>query len=335
MDELIEEVAARFRLGAVSNQVEVSGGFTNRMLCLDTDRGRFAVKLVDASLERHGDRRLLEQAVELELAAIGRGMSAPEPVLDQRGQALVHVQSQLVRVHRWVVGWSPDSGPAEPALAAQVGRWLARLHALELPAVAHGEMVAIASPAPIWDRYVVAATGRPWVAAFEAARPAIGEILAVTAGRGAAGPVIGTHRDLFPRNTLVAADGLVVCDWDVAGAWAADEEIVAAAVEWSGGILGPVRTEPFGAVLDGYRDGGGQVPEPDPVLWSGYLVKQLNWLEAQLRRALLDPGTEAAAAAEHRLPFLFPRLVRQVGEWDRWVGLMGQHLRQRRVDPLR
>lgn len=335
MSDLFDEIARRFGLGGASAHIDVAGGFSNRMVCLDTDRGRYAVKLVDDSLDVHADRPLLEQAVELELAAIGHGIAAPEPVLDERGQALVEVGDQLVRVHRWIVGWSPDSGPADRAVAAQVGRWLADLHVLELPAVSHAEMVVTAAPSPVWDRYAAAAASRSWAAELHAARPVIDQVLALAAERAADRPLIGTHRDLFPRNALVTTDGLTVCDWDVAGVWSAAEEIAGAAVDWSGGILGPVEPEPFGAVFDGYRAAGGELPDPDPSLWTGYLVKQVNWLEMQVRRALLPPDAEAGAEAEHRLPFLLPRLVRQVGELDRWVALMRNHLGQRRVDPLR
>ncbi|MEM9714216.1 MAG: hypothetical protein AAGA17_18490, partial [Actinomycetota bacterium] len=130
----------------------------------------------------------------------------------------------------------------------------------------------------------------------------------------------------FPRNALVTSAGLSVCDWDVAGGWLATEEIAAAAVDWSGGILGPVDTPGFIGLLDAYRSAGGEPPPSDESIWAGYFVKQLNWLEMHVRRALDPPTLEAGAVAAHRLPFLIPRLARQVAEVPRWVELVRVHL---------
>lgn len=335
MGDLVDGIAAHFGLGCPTSHVAVEGGFSNRVLCVDTDRDRFAVKIFDRSLETNADRRGLEEAVEIELAAVADGVSAPEPVLDRRGQVLAELDGHLVRVHRWVVGWSPDSGPADASLAEQVGAWLADLHARRLPTVERAGSTVSAAPSLVWDRYAAASVARPWSPHLRAARPAIDALVELVAAAPVRGQRIGTHRDLFPRNALVTVSGLTVCDWDVAGSWTAAEELAGAAVDWSGGILGPVEPAPFLAVFDGYRAAGGTLPDADEALWAGYLAKQLDWLEMHVRRAILPPDAAARATAEHRLPFLLPRLVRQFGELPRWAALLRNHLGNRRPDALR
>ncbi|MEO1065241.1 MAG: hypothetical protein AAFZ07_27820 [Actinomycetota bacterium] len=54
-------------------------------------------------------------------------------------------------------------------------------------------------------------------------------------------------------------------------------------------------------------------------------MKQLNWLEMHVERALDPPDAEAGRVAEHRLPFLIPRLMRQVDEVPRWAELTANH----------
>ena len=286
------------------------------------------MKVFDRSLDANRDERAIERAVEIELAAQSAVLAMPAPRLDEHRQVLAEVEGELVRVHEWVVGWSPDSGPAGAELAGQVGEWLARLHQLALPPASAGlRGLDTVSDVDTWRRLVdrVTAERHPVAAALTGALGHLDRAVDLVRSRPRDGDVIGTHRDLFPRNALVTAGGLSVCDWDVAGPWLAEEEIAAAAVDWSGGILGPVDAESFLAVLDGYRSLGGEPPAAEPEMWAGYLAKQLNWLEMHVRRVLDPPTPQAGAVAAHRLPFLVPRLVRQVDELPRWVELVGIH----------
>ncbi|MEM9713113.1 MAG: phosphotransferase, partial [Actinomycetota bacterium] len=223
--------------------VEVEGGFSNRVVRLDTVRGRFAVKVFDRSLDANRDEAALERATEIELAAWSAGLRVPIPVLDDHREVLVEVDDSLVRVHEWVIGWSPDSGPADVELAAQVGEWLARLHRLGLPTGAAGlDGLDEVSDTGVWSELVDVVGDRDFGPALRTALDPITRAVELVQDADRDGSVIGTHRDLFPRNALVTSAGLSVCDWDVAGGWLATEEIAAAAVDWSGGILGPVDT---------------------------------------------------------------------------------------------
>lgn len=295
------------------------------------------MKVFDRSLDGNRDERALERAVEIELVAQSASLSMPALVLDQHRQVLAEVEGELVRVHEWVVGWSPDSGPAGTDLAGQVGEWLGRLHRLSLPPAAAGLCGIDTVSAPDTWRLLndrAEAEQRAFAPALVDALGHIDRAVELVRAASRDAMVIGTHRDLFPRNALVTQSGLSVCDWDVAGPWLPGEEVVAAAVDWSGGILGPVDTASFLAVLEGYRSIGAEPPRAEAGSWAGYFAKQLNWLEVHVRRAVDPPDPGAGAVAEHRLPFLLPRLVRQVDEVPRWVELVGIHLGISRRDPL-
>lgn len=251
----------------------------------------------------------------------------PGPLLDQRRRVLAEIDGELVRVHEWVVGWSPDSGPAGAALAAQVGAWLASLHQIGLPpAVGDLDGLDSVSGPSAWRSLADRAAERSFGPALGDALGHIDRAVELVRSAPRNGARIGTHRDLFPRNALVTVTGLTVCDWDVAGSWVAGEELAGVAVDWSGGILGPVDAASYLGVLDGYRATGGVPPEADAASWAGYFVKQLNWLEMHVARALDPPTPEAGRVAEHRLGFLVPRLVRQIDEVPRWVELTRIHL---------
>lgn len=293
------------------------------------------MKIFDRSLDTNRDERAIERAVEIELAAQAASLAMPAAQLDAHRQVLAEVDGELIRVHEWLVGWSPDSGPAGSELSGQVGDWLARLHALALPPASAGlRGLDSVSDTATWRRLVEVATEeeRPFAAALTGALGHIDRAVELVRTAERAGEVIGTHRDLFPRNALVTASGLSVCDWDVAGPWLVDEEVVAAAVDWSGGILGPVDPVSFLALLDGYRSAGGVPPAAESGRWAGYFAKQLNWLEMHVRRVLDPPAPGAAEVAAHRLPFLVPRLVRQVEEVPRWVELVAIHHGRTRAD---
>lgn len=261
-----DAVTARFDLGrATCAPSRVHGGQLNRLWRLDTDRGSFAVK--ELNLDRGWTLRT-EDVLRLELAAFTSGVPMPEPMPDpSTGCALAVVGGASVLVHRWVDGARvPEDAPVPADFAHRVGRVLATIHALDV----EWSPVSIADPMPTesdWrslaDRAI--ACGMPWATELAAAVRAFGKISAWVDAGGRPEPMVLTHKDIGQKNLLVRADGPVVLDWETSGILPLACELGQTAHGLARGeLLDSLRPEVFRAVLDGYVDGGGVLPEPGP-----------------------------------------------------------------------
>ncbi|MBB4696099.1 hypothetical protein BKA14_006247 [Actinoplanes abujensis] len=94
----------RFGLGRLEGEpVRVPGGLSNELWRVRTGRGDFAVKrmVVNARLPEFVGN--VEAAYAVEQRAWAAGVPMPEPV-PVDGRALVRVDGELYRVHRWVEG---------------------------------------------------------------------------------------------------------------------------------------------------------------------------------------------------------------------------------------
>lgn len=277
---LVGRVASRFGLGQpVIDPVRVSGGLSNDMWRLDTDRGVFAVKrmVVNANLPSFVGN--VESAFQIERRAWAAGVPMPEPIPEpSSGRALVRVDDALFRVHRWVEGQVGGEPPVE------VAGLLATIHAA-------GDIRWGARPGPGWE------AGR-W-----------GPELSELAHRVDSGPqrvlVVDSHGDLDPKNTLRGADGvLMAVDWDAAGPVVAVQEAVSVALDWS-------QAEPglFGDIVGAYVRLSGVVVPARPWVFSGWAAGAGGWLDYNVtHRGNTSLGSSEVAATMARLREVQARL---------------------------
>ncbi len=247
---VIGRVAARFELGRPLREPErVTGGLSNELWRLETDRGAFAVKRMIVNADQPSFVDNVEAAFTVERRAWAAGVAMPEPVADpSTGRALARIDGVLFRVHRWVDG---DSGGGSAVDAAG------------LLATIHGAGHAQWAPAP----------EAGWAAdRWDAA-------LVRLAHRVGSGPerllVVDSHRDLDRKNTLRRADGvLMAVDWDAAGPVAAVHEAVGVALDWS-----DAEPVPFAEAIHAYTRVGGVVIPTEPWIFAGWVAAQGGWLD--------------------------------------------------------
>ena len=249
---MLENVAVRFALGRPTAPAEpVTGGLSNELWRLVTERGAYAVKRMVTNAHRPEFTANVEAAYAVERRAWAAGVAMPEPVPEPAtGRALALIDGSLVRVHRWVEG---TAGAGSPAAGAEL---LASIHAA-------GHARRAAPPEPAWD-------GDRW-----------GTELGALARRVARAPervlVVDSHRDLDPKNTLRRADGvLLALDWDAGGPVCAAQEAVAVALDFSGGEPGAFR-----AALRAYEKSRAVLVPREPWVFGGWVAALGGWLDHQ------------------------------------------------------
>lgn len=306
----LERVCSGFELGALRDARTVTGGLSNDMWQVRTDRGEYAVKAMVVNADRPDFVANLEAAFTVELRAYGAGVAMPEPIaVPGSGRCLLATDGRFTRVHAWIGG-----APADPSTrCAEAGDLLAGIHAVS-PSAA------------------VALDDEPWSAAAwrdvgdQAADPELADAIrgsadllarleAVTSTGPAVVPTVESHRDLDPKNALVARSGLLAVDWDAAGSIPVAREAVQVALDWSTDPAG------FSDVLAGYRAKSPYDVPRELWVFGGWVSAHAGWLvyNASIQQSSSSDGRRGvgdATAALARLRMLsvaLPEYVAVIG----------------------
>lgn len=282
----IGQVVAEFGLGEVTAEPAVAAagwGGHNRVWRIDTGAGAFAVKETRRPL---GEGILA--SIEIERAAVEGGVCAPAPIAAPDGRWVVKDGDVSYRCHEWSAGRTKRNEDATADDAEAMGRLVAGLHGLGLPAQ---------PPEPPsrfgrehWNELAAQAPATEWASLI---RDHVDEILSTEAAApGLQGVCLGSHRDLNAHNVLFDDARLVLIDWDSAGpAWPPHER-AAYAVTWAHTESGRLDLDTAVAFLRGYVDGGGDVDRSDPAALAGRLSGLVWWTEQNVRLAIRGIGDD-------------------------------------------
>ncbi len=295
------------RLGTPAGPMtRIHGGYANRMYRLDTDQGSFAVKEVNV-LDRRWTYRA-EDVFRFERAAFAAGIPMPQPISASRDTL----------VHRWVEGEKVPESPAPPEYAFEVGRLLARIHALD---VAWTEGETDEPTSRDWRQLArrATATGQPWADELAAKVETFLAIAHFVDTCERPGPVVLTHKDIQPWNLLSRQGRPVVLDWELSGMLDLSGELGSTALSLAKGPgFDDIRPAVFRSVLDGYVAGGATLPPPGPSWFVFMIGGWLGHTRWNILRCLagVEAGTGPDLALSHEsvrnglrgLPDLFGRL---------------------------
>lgn len=286
------KAAESFGLGQVEAMVRVEGGLSNDMWRVTTTSGEFAVKVMRAHADAPDFRDKVEAAFTIERNAFRAGIPCPEPTSTAEGHALLQVDGDWLRAHRWCEGNSPDPGDR----LEDAGHLLARIHRAgghsvrtldDRPRVT-GTWAALAEqprlPEPLSEQLRSAA---PELALLEAATAASPHLVTKFAD---------SHGDLDPKNTLVASGRLLAVDWDAAGPRPIAREAVSLALDWA------ENAEGFRRALSAYADRSGTTLPTEVWVFGGWVAALGGWLTYNVeQRADTDLGLREASGTCARL----------------------------------
>jgi homoserine kinase type II len=130
----LKGLASAFDLGTVKAWQAIAAGTINTNLALETDRGRFFIRINEGKLEAD-----VAWEAQLVTALAAAGVPAPPPLLARDGRPYAECLHKWASAFPWRAGHHLRADQITPALAATAGAALARLHiaGLELPAAWH------------------------------------------------------------------------------------------------------------------------------------------------------------------------------------------------------
>ncbi|MET0416184.1 MAG: phosphotransferase [Actinoplanes sp.] len=280
---LARRIAERFGLGEVTAEMRslARPDEVGRRWLLVTGRGRWTARTVDGVYPVTDG----EQNARFQEAAARAGVTLPAPVRSITGAVTEEIDGHRWRVYASVRSGPPLAAPVSSAITYGVGKVLATLHGLRMPA----------------ERLC------PWSST---------RLGRSTAGLSALQPIgdyVLCHNNLNPGNVRVDASGrLVVTGWEHAAGLPPAWELCAALVAWTtynGEVNGPgVR-----ALLDGYRDRAGSLPALSLHDFRGTATATSNYVTGLIEQANATADEDDIRSVEHMLSHLpSPALYEQI-----------------------
>lgn len=262
------------------------GGYSHRMMELNTRQGRFAVKLLNPAVMRREDalanyRRA--EALEAKLEAAGLPIL---PALTVNGSKMQQVDGQYAYLFPYYEGRVLKDDELTPAHCHAIGQVLAQIHLVDWREEA-------AAPEEIsidWAWYMDAlqkAGETELHSTLQAARPMLEEMQRRgNEARKRLPPWKAIcHGDMDIKNVLWQEQDFRIIDLECLDFGNPAAELGQLALSWSGMEAKNLRIPLLNAFLQGYAEAGAPLPEDWAAVYDSNTV-MLDWLAYSLRRAL-------------------------------------------------
>ena len=304
------EIAELLNLGKVAESPRpLSGGFMHSMFSLFTDRGKYAIKLLNPHIMARPDAMdnfLQAETLEAQLEQAGVSIL---PARTFGGRKMQEINGQFFYIFDWFDGHALSSAAVCEDHCRAIAAQLARIHAIDHRSRSykyHAESID-------WEYYVHQLTAKnPELSVLLTGNL---DILRATEehARAAYANLPQTaaicHNDMDCKNVLWNKDDFRIIDLECLSWGNPSIELYETALYWSGIEQCRVDPDRFSAFIRAYESEGGELPHS----WSAVHdvnCGRLHWLVYNLRRALgIDCSSEEIAIGESEIRKTIPQLV--------------------------
>lgn len=286
MTDFLYKIAAALDLGAVTESPQpLTGGFLHRMYSLLTDRGHYAVKLLNPHIMARPDamnnfRRAETLESRLEHAAI-----PILPALSVDGRKMQQLDGQYFYLFDWFDGRALPSNQVTDVHCRTVGALLAKIHQIEQRSQP-GEYKPLSID---WDGLTApfADADPELFALLQQHRNLLYEIQSLANAAFPRLPAVTAvcHNDMDCKNVLWRGGECRIIDLECLGWSNPHLELYETALCWSGIEQCRVDKRRFAAFIRAYSEAGGALPSDWTVIHDAN-TGRLGWLEYNLSRAL-------------------------------------------------
>jgi len=288
-DRICEELS----LGALTAPpAPLAGGFTHRMFRLRTDRGDYAVKLLNPEIMQRPDAldnyRHAEEGEAL-LEAAGLPIL---PALMIGGRKMQQVDGRYLYVFDYFDGKPLSAEEITPAHCRKIGTVLAQIHGID-------KRQQVEQPSGLmipWAELAEDLRSSPDAKAegelLRSALPMLAQVTAAAEEAIRRLPKMETlcHNDMDPKNVLWRGEKFRIIDLECVGYANPQQEMLDLAIAWSGG-----EESRFRAFAEAYFGAGG-MPITDAATVYDSRRNYIDWLAYNAKRALADDPRERNTA---------------------------------------
>ncbi len=273
-------------LGAVTDApTRCRGGAVHQVWHVPTNRGAYAVKLLDAlALADEARQGSVRQGEDVARQAHARGVPAVLALPAPDGDTVWAAGAAGALVYPWAA-----EAPAAPRRerARTIAAVLRTLHDAHLSAP-DLELRPWRLPHPSdWEALAARATdrGMSWAADLERSLAAIVDWSRRYAALPADRPAVVAHGDIVPMNVVWTSEGPRIVDWEFAGPVDRDADVVTTAIAWSS-EPGRIDAAAFRAFWETFQ------PEKVDldVAFATRAARIIAWVSFDIRRWLMGGG---------------------------------------------
>lgn len=283
------------QLGTVVKELEqVTGGLLHKMYRVSTDKGEYAVKVLNPEIMKRPVA--LQNTVNSEkISAAFKSMIPVVAALEINGKQVHELNGAHYMIFDWMEGVSIFPPKITSKNCYVIGDVLGKMHHAKfvVEGMTPEEDGALMFP---WDKYMElleVVENEVWAIRYQEALSDIKSWnqAACDAQEMLAETLVISHRDLDPKNVMWNGGAPLIIDWEAAGYVNPYQEFLEVVNYWSDDGKDGLLKEHFDALLDAYT----QHVKLENVDWdavfAGSYMGMLGWLEYNVKRAL---GIEAA-----------------------------------------
>jgi Ser/Thr protein kinase RdoA (MazF antagonist) len=273
------------------------GGAVHQVWHVPTDRGAYAVKLLDglalADEARQGDVR---QGEDVARRAESQGVPAVLALPARDGDVVWAAGAAGALVYPWAAA-APSAAPPRRQRARTIATILRTLHGAQLSAP-DPRLRPWRLPDPLdWEALVAQAAdrGMSWAADLARSLETIDDWSGRYAALPADRPAVVAHGDIVPTNVVWTSEGPRIVDWEFAGPVDRDADVVTTAIAWSS-TRGGIDAAAFRAFWETFQPGRVDLD----VAFAIRAARIVAWVAFDIRRWLTGGGRP-----RHLLPALW------------------------------
>lgn len=297
---MLEQICTELGLGRLlAPPAPLSGGFTHRMFRVETEKGAYALKLLNPDIMQRPDAMDNYRAAEEGEALLE---AAGLPILPAKiigGQKMQRVNGQYLYVFDYFDGRPLQDGEMTPAHCAKIGAALAGIHAIDrrLPSQLPGGDSAPGGRA-FWLTLAAdllsSADARAEGELLQSAAPLLERVTAAAEDAVRRLPKVQAlcHNDMDPKNVLWQGDDFRIIDLECVGYANPLQEMLDLAISWGGG-----EEKHFKAFAEAYMAAGG-VKINDAAAVYDSRRNYIDWLAYNAKRALAQDAREREIARQ-------------------------------------
>lgn len=284
--ELLRKICLQCGLGTLEcDPVPLKGGFLHKMYSLFTDKGKYAVKLLNPFImQRETAAANYRTAEELEAVLEQNGVPII-PALKFGGRKMQVLNGQFFYLYEWYGGKALENREVTEYHCSAIGGVLAHIHTLDLreEPCSHDEINVD------WEKFLDPLSEKNREIYFllkeniptlyrmqEKGNAAIKRLPQVTAI---------CHNDMDCKNVLWLGRDLRIIDLECLSRSNPFAELYETALSWSGLYDRNFDPKRFEAFIRSYAEAGGRLPPDGEDIYNAN-VGRLEWLEYSIKRAL-------------------------------------------------
>ena len=292
INKKIEKLIQENDLGnTIINIDKVIGGLSHRMYKVETNKGIYAVKELNAGVMKREkaysnfvfSEKVTDIVKENGISAIG--------AIKFNNDIMVKIDDSYFMVFEWLEGKILEPEEITNKHCEIIGKMLAEIHNIDFSRIEDEERKKVETNSFDWNRYIPLAEeqDKPYIQELKTNIELLYELNknSVKALEYAKNNLVISHTDLDRKNVIWQDDKAFIIDWEASGYINPTIELIQVAWYWSGGDKEDIDYNKFKRIINSYKQSyKRKIDKNIDILINADNYGGLAWLDYNLKRSL-------------------------------------------------